>query len=92
MPHTKSAKKALRQNIKRKARNRAAKKSLKFQLKKFLAAVKDGSPEAKTAEFKLAVKKLDKAASKRIIHPNAAARKKSQLARMLKAPAVAPAK
>jgi ribosomal protein S20 len=33
--------------------------------------------------MKAAIRKLDKAAAKRVIHPNAAARKKSQLARQL---------
>jgi small subunit ribosomal protein S20 len=91
MPHTKSAKKALRQDAKRRDRNRAVKKALKGQLKKFGAAVKEGTPEQKQAEFVAAVKKLDKAGARRVIHPNAAARKKSQLARALKA-AAAPAK
>jgi small subunit ribosomal protein S20 len=91
MPHTKSAKKALRQDAKRRDRNRAVKKALKGQLKKFTAAVKEGTPEQKQAEFVAAVKKLDKAGARRVIHPNAAARKKSQLARVLKA-AAAPAK
>jgi small subunit ribosomal protein S20 len=91
MPHTKSAKKSLRQDEKRRARNRAVKKALKAQLKKFDGAVTDGTAEQKQAEFIAAVKKLDKAAARRVIHPNAAARKKSQLARQLAA-AAAPAK
>ena len=43
MPHTRSAEKRLRQNEKRQARNRAAKKAIRVQIKKFMAAVKDGS-------------------------------------------------
>jgi small subunit ribosomal protein S20 len=82
MPHTKSAEKALRQAEKRRLHNRAIKKTLKTQIKKFLAAE---TPEAGDAEFRIAAKKLDKAAAKKIIHPNAAARKKSQLARQLNA-------
>jgi small subunit ribosomal protein S20 len=87
MPHTKSAKKALRQDAKRRDRNKAVKKAIKSQIKKFMAVVKEGTTEQKQAEFIAAVKKLDKAGARRVIHPNAAARKKSQLARMLKAPA-----
>jgi small subunit ribosomal protein S20 len=83
MAHTRSAEKRLRQNEKRRLRNRAAKKVIKLQVKKFLAAV--GGDGDAAAEFKLAVKKLDKAAAKRVVHPNLAARKKSQLARMLQA-------
>lgn len=85
MPHTKSAEKALRQTEKRRLHNRAVKKAMKVQIKKFLASLKDGTPEQRLTEFKAAAKKLDKAAAKRIIHKNTAARKKSQLARQLTA-------
>lgn len=83
MPHTKSAKKAMRQDAKRRDRNRAAKKGIRTHLKKFNIALTEGTPEERQAEFIAAVKKLDKAAARRIIHPNAAARKKSQLAKKL---------
>src|SRR5262245_3511937 len=82
MPHTKSAKKNLRKSEKRRLHNRAAKKTLRTHIKRFLAAV-DGPAEALQAEYNLAAKKLDKAAARGIIHRNLAARKKSQLARML---------
>ncbi len=83
MPHTSSAKKAMRQDAKRRDRNKGVKKAIKTQLKKFATALEDGTPEQKKAEFIAAVKKLDKAAARKIIHPNAAARKKSQLAKKL---------
>ena len=89
MPHTKSAKKSLRQDEKRRARNRAVKKALRTQLKKFAGVQKEGTAEQKQTEFVAAVKLLDKAAARRVIHTNAAARKKSQLARALGAPAKA---
>jgi small subunit ribosomal protein S20 len=82
MPHTRSAKKNLRKSEKRRLRNRAAKSAIKTQIKRFLAAV-NGPVEKLQEEYNLAAKKLDKAAAKRIIHPNLAARKKSQLARAL---------
>jgi small subunit ribosomal protein S20 len=82
MPHTSSAKKRLRQTEKRTLHNRAIKKSIKTQIKRVLAA-KDAPIEQLQTEYKLAAKKLDKAAAKRVIHPNLAARKKSQLARLL---------
>ncbi len=85
MPHTRSAKKSLRKGEKRRARNRAAKSAIKTQLKKVLAAAATGSLEQFNKEFRLASRKLDKAAAKRIVHPNLAARKKSQLARLLRA-------
>jgi small subunit ribosomal protein S20 len=89
MPHTKSAKKSLRQDQKRRDRNRTVKKALRVQIKKFATALKEGTAEQKQTEFVAAVKRLDKAAARRVIHPNAAARKKSQLARQLAAPAAA---
>ncbi len=83
MPHTRSAKKRLRQNEKRKLKNRATKSAIKTQIKKVLAAAREAGPDQLQKEFNLAAKKLDKAAAKRIIHPNLAARKKSQLARLV---------
>jgi small subunit ribosomal protein S20 len=82
MPHTSSAKKRLRQTQKRRTRNRGVMKAIKAQLKKFAAAV-NGPVEALRKEYDLTAKKLDKAAAKRVVHPNLAARKKSQLARVL---------
>ena len=85
MPHTKSAKKRLRQTVKQRARNRAVKKAVKLQIRAVLQAAKDGNLDQLRTELSQASKKLDKAAAKRVIHPNLAARKKSQLARLLNA-------
>jgi small subunit ribosomal protein S20 len=82
MPHTRSAKKNQRKTDKRRLHNRAVTKALKTQIKRFLAA-EEGPVEKLREEFNLTAKKLDKAAAKRVIHPNLAARKKSQLARKL---------
>jgi small subunit ribosomal protein S20 len=82
MPHTRSAKKNQRKSEKRRLHNRAVKRDLKTQIKRFTAA-EDGPVEELRKEYNLAAKKLDKAAAKRVIHPNTAARKKSQLARAL---------
>ena len=90
MPHTRSAKKQLRKNEKRRLRNRATVKALKTQLKKVFAASASGTLDELRKEYTLATKKLDKAAAKRVIHPNLAARKKSQMARALHAKATAP--
>jgi small subunit ribosomal protein S20 len=84
MPHTRSAKKSLRKDEKRRLRNRAVKKGIKTEIKKFLGLVKTGSADELREELKVAAKKLDKAAARRVIHRNLAARKKSQLARMLR--------
>ena len=82
MPHTRSAKKNLRKSEKRRLHNRAVKRTLKTHIKRFMAVL-DGPIEKLREEYNLAAKKLDKAAAKRIIHPNLAARKKSQMARKL---------
>lgn len=82
MPHTRSAKKHLRKTEKRRLANRAGKRSIKTQIKHFEEALA-GPIEKLREEYNLAAKKLDKAAAKRVIHPNLAARKKSQLARAL---------
>jgi small subunit ribosomal protein S20 len=85
MPHTRSAKRHLRKDEKRRLRNRATIKALKTQLKKVQTASAGTTLDDLRKEYTLAVKKLDKAAAKRVIHPNMAARKKSQLARLLHA-------
>jgi small subunit ribosomal protein S20 len=92
MPHTRSAKKSLRRDEKRRLRNRAVKKGIKTEIKKFLGVVKTGSADELREELKVATKKLDKAAARRVIHRNLAARKKSQLARMLRQKETASAK
>jgi small subunit ribosomal protein S20 len=85
MPHTPSAKKSLRQTAKRRLRNRTAKKAIRIQVKKLTEPAKELTVEQLRLELKVAIRKLDKAAAKRVIHPNTAARKKSQLARLVNA-------
>jgi len=80
MPHTRSAKKNMRKTEKRRLRNRSVKKGIKTQLKAFLAALGGPLDELKK-QYDLSAKRLDQAAAKQVIHPNLAARKKSQLAR-----------
>lgn len=83
MPHTRSAKKQQRKSEKRRLHNRAIKKALKTQIKKVEKLAETGPLETLRQEFILASKKLDKAAAKRVVHRNLAARKKSQLAKMV---------
>ena len=85
MPNTKSAKKRLRQSLERRARNRAVKSTLKTQIKKVHTAVQAGDTAATGDEFRTAVKKLDQAGAKGVIHRNKAARLKSSLSAHLKA-------
>ena len=84
MPNTASAKKRLRQNEKIRLRNRSAKSAMRSQIRKVREAVQAGDSEKATAELRLAQKKLDKAASKNLIHKNAAARTKSRLVKLVK--------
>ena len=83
MPHTRSASKYLRKTEKRRLRNRAVKKGIKTQIKKFMEVAKSGNVEELQKELVLTTKKLDKAAAKRVVHPNMAARKKGQLAKLV---------
>jgi small subunit ribosomal protein S20 len=84
MPNSTSAKKRLRQNLVRRARNRAAKSVLKSQVRKVREAIVAGNLEAGETEFRLAAKRLDRAAAKGVVHANLAARVKSRLSTALK--------
>jgi small subunit ribosomal protein S20 len=73
-----------RQTIKRTERNKAVRSELKTRTKNASTALADGSDDA--AELiKLAVKRIDSAATKGVIHKNAAARRKSRLMKRLAA-------
>ncbi len=85
MPTTKSAKKRLRQSLENRASNRATKSSIKTQIRKLREAVTAGNIEAAETEFRAAVKKLDRAGNKGVIHANAASRTKSRLSHLVKA-------
>lgn len=84
MPNSESAKKRLRQNETRNARNRAVKSNVRSQVRKVRAAVAAGNVEESEAALKVATKKLDQAAAKNVIHANAAARTKSRLSKAVK--------
>ncbi|MFQ5964818.1 MAG: 30S ribosomal protein S20 [Candidatus Scalinduaceae bacterium] len=83
MPTSKSAKKRVRQNIKRRMRNRGHKSALRTQIKKFVLAVRNTNIEDAENHLSLTTKKLDKIAAKGIIHKNTASRKKSRLTKAL---------
>lgn len=84
MPNTKSAKKRLRQNIVRRARNRQVKSALRTQLRKVKEAIQAEDSTTAEEEFRKAAKGLDRAGARGIIHPNMAARTKSRLQRAIK--------
>jgi len=85
MPHTRSARKHLRQTEKRRLKNRSTKKAIKTQIKKLKEIIAGGPADRIQAEYNLLAKKLDKAAARRIVHPNLAARNKSQMAKLIQA-------
>ncbi len=89
MPNRTSSKKRLRQSLERRTKNRSTKSSIRTQVGKVRAAIAAGDAEAGQAEFQLAARKLDKAASTNVIHKNAAARTKSRLSAAVKAIQVA---
>jgi len=85
MAHSKSARKRAKQSVRRRAANKSRRSALRTQLKKVIAAVESGDGAAARAEFGKAVVALDKAAAKRLVHKNEAARRKSRLAAKLAA-------
>jgi small subunit ribosomal protein S20 len=76
VPRIRSAKKRLRQERTRTAANRAQRSAIK-------TAVKKARQETTAETVKEAASALDRGARKRLIHPNAAARRKSRLAKKL---------
>ena len=83
MPNIKSAKKRVLVSKTKTMQNKIFKTQLKTDIKKYQAAVAEGNTELAQATYKAAVKKIDQAAARGIIHKNAAARKKSQFTKAL---------
>ena len=85
MPSSNSAKKRLRQNISHQKRNRSILRAVRTQCRKVREAVQAGEADSAEVQFRLAVKGLDRAGSRNIVHRNAAARTKSRLSAKIKA-------
>ena len=83
MPNIKSAKKRVLITETKTLQNKMFKTALKTAMKKYEAAVASGDKEAAAKAYALAVKKLDVAAAKGVVHKNNVARKKSQYTLML---------
>jgi small subunit ribosomal protein S20 len=77
----KQQKKRILTNEKARQRNKAVKSSLKTAVRRFNTAAEAGDAEQATTLAREAGRKLDKAASKRIIHKNQAANRKSAMAK-----------
>ena len=81
MANIESQKKRIRQNEVRRVRNKAVKSDLKTAIKKAQNAEGDDAAEA----FRAAQQKIDQAATKGVLHPKAAARRKSRLSKSVSA-------
>ena len=79
MANIKSASKRILTSQKAAAKNKAAKSLMKTNIKKFEAASTTGTRDEAEAAYRLAVKTIDRAATKGLIHKNKAAHKKSAL-------------
>ena len=83
MPNIKSAKKRVIVTNTKTLQNKMFRTQLKTDIKKYQAAVAAGDAALAQETYKIAVKKIDQAAARNIIHKNAAARKKSQFTKIL---------
>jgi len=84
MPNTPSAKKRLKQNVERRARNRAAKTSIRNLTRTVRESVVAKDVAKSEEAFGKLVSKLDRASAAKVIHANAAARTKSRLTKAIK--------
>lgn len=84
MPNIKSAKKRVKVIATKTLQNKAVNSALKTEIKKANAAIESGA-EDKAAAVRVAIKRIDQAAAKGILHKNTAARRKSALEKKLNA-------
>jgi small subunit ribosomal protein S20 len=85
MPNIKSAIKRVKTTEKNRAQNAAQKSALRTAVKNVEVSVQNSDVDTAKNALHTAAKKLDKAVTKGLIHKNAAARKKSRLAKKLNA-------
>ncbi len=85
MAHSISAKKRVRQNLKRRAANRYRKEVMKEQTKAFNSALTAGDFKKAEEELNNTVKQLDRVSTKGTIHRNTASRRRSRMAKRLNA-------
>ncbi|MGY4102796.1 30S ribosomal protein S20 [Nocardia sp. R16R-3T] len=80
MANIKSQMKRIRTNEAARKRNQSVKSELRTEIRRFREAAATGDTEKAAKQLVVASRKLDKAASKGVIHANQAANKKSALA------------
>lgn len=85
MANTLSAKKRIRQNEKRRVRNKADRTRARSTVRSARAALESGDSEAASAAVLLASSELDRAAAKGVIHSKNASRRKGRLMKQLAA-------
>jgi small subunit ribosomal protein S20 len=85
LANTKSAEKAARQAVKRRADNVAARSKLRTAIRNVTVAIGSGDKTQAEASYKTAVPVIDSMVNKRMIHRNKAARHKSRLAQRIRA-------
>lgn len=83
MPNIKSAIKRVKTSDKRRVQNASQKSALRTAIKNFEASAAAKEVESAKEAFAVAIKKIDKAATKGLIHKNAASRQKSRLQKLL---------
>jgi small subunit ribosomal protein S20 len=77
--HSLSAKKRIRQNVKRRALNRARKNQVRLSVRGLDEALQGGDRDKAQSALKTAIKKIDQVAAKGTMHANTASRRKSRL-------------
>lgn len=83
MANIKSQIKRIKTNRKATERNRAVKSELKTAIRQAREAIKSGDKSKAQAAAQVAMKKLDKAVSKGVVHKNQAANRKSSISRLV---------
>ena len=83
MPHRPSATKRLRQDSKRRLRNKSVKTRIRTEENQFFRMLERGDSSAATQQLDLLTKLLQKAAQKNIMHANRAARKQARCQKQL---------
>jgi small subunit ribosomal protein S20 len=83
MPNIKQQRRRVRTAARQRLENLRWRSSSKTMFKRLADAVEEGDADQIAAEHRLLVQTLDKAAARRAIHPNKAARKKAQAARLV---------
>lgn len=79
MANTASAIKRVRQERKRRLRNRMVKSRMRTYIRAAQRSIAEGEAAENPETIRLAISEIDKAAQKGVIHPNQAARRKSRL-------------